>query len=106
MTDDTIKTLKAAEQSAVTLTFDVLIPLPDEAGYMGFLDDMMTVMQYQTEGESDGSFSPKAWQAMKSFLTNVIDTDDPAATFRSLSMPMMQAVFSQVVAAVNNEKKE
>lgn len=83
------------------LIFTVNVPETNDAGFIGFLDDMMNVVELVGEGE----MTPAAWRAMLAFLEQCIDSDSPRDAVRSMSMPQMLSTFEQIVEAASVDPK-
>ena len=80
----------------------VIVPSEDEAGYIGWLDDMMGVVEL-TDSEK---MTPTSWRAMLQFVESCIDDDEPHDVVRNMSMPQLLSVFEQIVDATNDPKGE
>ena len=76
------------------------IPTENEPGFIGFIDDVMTIAAQRDE------MTPQTWLAMKNLLIRVMDKPEAEAReiFRSFSMPQLMATFELLVGAVNAPK--
>ena len=85
--------------------FTVSVPEQDEAGYIGFLDDMMSIVELN-ESIEDGKMSPASWRAMLNFVEGCISGDGTAREIvRSMSMPQLSSVFEQIVSVASADPK-
>ena len=86
--------------------FTVTVPEQDEAGYIGFLDDMMSIVELN-ESIEEGKMSPAAWRAMLNFVEGCVSGDGTAREIvRSMSMPQLSGVFEQIVEAASADPKD
>ena len=91
---------------ADVIKFTVNVPEQDEAGYVGFLDDMMSIVELN-ESMEDGNMSPVSWRAMLNFVEGCVDgKDDTRTIVRSMSMPQLTDVFKQIVDAASADPKD
>ena len=93
-----------AKANEVKFTVDV--PEQDDAGYIGFLDDMMSIVELN-ESVEGGKMSPAAWRAMMNFVESCISGDNTSREIvRSMSMPQLSDVFEQIVDAASADPKD
>ena len=86
--------------------FTVSVPEQDEPGYIGFLDDMMSIVELN-ESIEDGQMSPASWRAMINFVEGCVSGDNTAREIvRSMSMPQLSDVFAQIVEVASADPKD
>lgn len=86
--------------------FDVLLPDPDDQGYIGFLDDVMSLQ----DAAKSGAVGSETWRHMKAFVMNVIDVPadsraEVEAIVRSMSLDEFNAVFAKITEAISQKKE-
>lgn len=89
-----------SDSSKVKLVFDV--PAQNEAGFVGFMDDVMTVMEAL---QSDNPMT--AWGDMKRLIIERLDSpdiDDNLAFFRSQSMQGLTQIIEALAKSLTPPK--
>lgn len=84
------------------LSFDLLLPGPDERGFAAILDDAMEAQALAEAGNVG-----QAWIKQRDLLVRYMDADSDAEALeiiRDFSQPEMQAAFAQIMNHLNPKK--